>query len=203
MRNLILLSTLAITTIGLGCAPKQSNTAANHSGMDHSKMDHSAMKSSPNAASAPYDLQFLDTMIVHHQGAIHMAEPARAKGHHAEIITLAKNITSSQKQEIEQMKAWRDKWFPGAAPAINIELAGMHDSMKGMNIKQFDMLHGNEFDLEFIRQMIPHHEGALVMAREALQRSTKDEIKTLANAIIKAQEAEIAQMKQWQAEWTK
>jgi len=35
------------------------------------------MKSSPNAANAPYDLQFLDTMIAHHQGAVDMAKIAK------------------------------------------------------------------------------------------------------------------------------
>lgn len=201
--DLILSLTLATVIIGFGCAPKQSSTSANHSGMDHGNMDHSAIKSSPNAASAPYDLQFLDTMIVHHQGAIDMAESATKRAHHAEIITLAKNIISSQKQEVEQMKAWREKWFAGAAPAVNMEMPGMSDSMKGMDFKKFDMLHGNDFDLEFIKQMIPHHEGAIAMAKEALQSSMKDEIKTLAGAIIKAQEAEITQMKEWQTAWSK
>lgn len=206
--HIIFFCFLVLGMIGFGCASRTTNTSANHSGMDHntmdhSKMDHSEMKSSPNAANAPYDLQFLDTMIVHHQGAVDMAEPAMMKAHHAEIISLAKNITSSQKQEIAQMQAWRDKWFPGAAPAINMEMPGMNDSMKSMNFKQFDMLHGNAFDLEFIKQMIPHHEGAITMTKEALQKSTKEEIKTLANAIISAQEAEIEQMKDWQESWSK
>ncbi|HKX83547.1 MAG TPA: hypothetical protein VJL58_04940, partial [Pyrinomonadaceae bacterium] len=39
--------------------------SVDHSKMDHSKMGHS-MTSSPNAATAPYDLQFIDTMIAHH-----------------------------------------------------------------------------------------------------------------------------------------
>lgn len=51
--------------------------------------------------------------------------------------------------------------------------------------------------------MIPHHDGSVAMAKEALQRSTKDEIKKLAGAIPKAQEAEIKQMKEWQTAWSK
>ncbi len=181
----------------------KSNTEIDHSKMDHSKMDHSTMQSSANAATAPYDLQFLDTMVAHHQGAVDMAAPCPAKAMHAEIKTLCSNITSSQQKEIDQMKSWREKWFSGAAPAMNMEMAGMKDSMKGMDMKKLGALAANDFDLEFIKQMMPHHEGAVIMAKEALQKSTKDEIKTLANAIIKAQEAEIKEMKEWQTAWSK
>jgi len=166
-------------------------------------MDHSMMQSSPNAASAPYDLQFLDTMTAHHQGAVEMAGPCAAKAEHAEIKTLCANIISSQQKEIADMKAWRDKWFAGSALALNMEMMGMNDSMKGMDMKMIGSLSGNEFDLAFIKQMIPHHEGAVGMAKEALQKSTKEEIKKLAAAIIKAQESEIKQMKGWQTAWSK
>ena len=181
----------------------KSNTEIDHSKMDHSKMDHSTMASSSNAASAPYDLQFLDTMIAHHQGAVDMAAPCAAKAEHAEIKTLCANIISSQQKEIADMRAWREKWFPGAAPAINMETAGMTDSMKGMDMKKLGASSGNSFDLEFIRQMTPHHKGAVVMGEDALQKSSRDEIKKLAREIIKAQQAEIDQMTAWQTAWSK
>ena len=222
MKTNILLATITLlAVIGFGCGTQApmtntnsymamnsnaSNTPMNGNsmqGMNNGNMDHSMMQSSPNAASAPYDLQFLDTMIAHHQGAVDMAGPCATKAKHAEIKTLCANIISSQPKEIVEMKAWRDKWFPGAAPAINMEMMGMNDSMKGIDMKMLGTLSGNDFDLAFIKQMIPHHEGAVVMAKEALQKSTKPEIKTLAGAIIKAQEAEIKQMKGWQTAWAK
>lgn len=173
----------------------------NHQTMNHDAMNHSEMKSSPNAANTPYDLQFLDTMIAHHQGAVDMAKMVAAKAEHAELKTLAVNVITSQEKEIGEMKTWREKWFAGVAPAMNMEMAGMNDSMKGMDMTKLGSLTGNVFDLEFIRQMIPHHEGAVVMAKEALQKSQKAEIKTMANAIIKDQEAEIKQMKDWHTAW--
>ena len=203
---------LTAVLFAFGCAPKiaSDNTHAgmdhnsmpmNHNGMDHGNMDHSTMQSSANAANAPYDLQFLDTMVAHHQGAINMAAPCAQKAMHAEIKALCSNIISSQQKEIDQMKSWREKWFGSAAPAMNMEMAGMNDSMKGMDMKKLATLTANDFDLEFVKQMIPHHEGAVIMGKEALQKSTKDEIKILANAIIKAQEVEIKQMKEWQTAW--
>lgn len=212
MKTKFLLGTIfTLAVISAGCTRSSNNNThagmdhntMDHNTMDHGNMDHSTMKSSPNAASAAYDLQFLDTMIAHHRGAVDMAGPCGAKAQHSEIKTLCSNIISSQEKEIGEMKAWRDKWFAGAAPAMNMEMPGMSDSMKGMDMKKLSALTGNDFDLEFIRQMIPHHEGAVIMSKEALQKSTKDEIKTLAGAIIKAQEAEIKQMKDWQAAWSK
>jgi uncharacterized protein (DUF305 family) len=169
--------------------------------MNHDTMSHSEMKSAPNAANAPYDLQFIDTMIAHHQGAIEMAKSAETKASRTEIKMLAQTIITEQEKEIARMKEWRDKWFPGQPPALNMEMAGMTDSMKDMDMKTLGSASGEAFDLEFIRQMIPHHDGAILMAKDALQKSQKEEIKTLANEVIKAQEAEIKQMKDWQTAW--
>lgn len=176
---------------------------SNHQGMDHGAMDHSAMQSAPEAAAAPYDLQFLDTMIAHHQAAVEMARPAETKAQHAELKTLAKNISAEQEKQIAQMKKWREQWFAGQPAALNMEMAGMNDSMKDMDMKKLGSLGGGKFDGEFIKQMIPHHEGAVTMAQEALQKSQKEEIKTLANQIVKAQKAEIELMRGWEEKWSK
>jgi uncharacterized protein (DUF305 family) len=171
--------------------------------MNRGDMDHSAMKSSPNAASAPYDLQFIDTMSMHHQAAISMAELAGTRAEHPELKDLAKAIIAAQQKEIGDMGAWRGKWFAGAAPAMNMDMSGMTGSMKGMDTDKLSSLSGNAFDLEFIAQMIPHHEGAVTMAKEALQKSQKNEIKALANAIIKSQSEEITKMQAWNKAWNK
>ncbi len=56
-------------------------------------------------------------------------------------------------------------------------------------------------DKHFIEQMIPHHEGAIAMANLALEKAKRPEIKTLAQAIIGAQESENQQMKSWYKNW--
>lgn len=183
---------------------KPANTApADHSTMDHSQMDHSTMKSSPNAAAADYDLQFIDTMIAHHQGAVDMAKLMNGKAENGELKKMGAKMTVSQQKEIDEMRNWRDKWFAGKPEAVNMEMAGMKDSMTGMDMKKLGSLNGKPFDLEFVKQMIPHHQGAIVMAEEASKRSKRDEIKSLADAIIKEQKAEIEMMKGWQQEWQK
>ncbi len=60
---------------------------------------------------------------------------------------------------------------------------------------------GDEFDKAFIASMIEHHEGAVEMAKLSAANAKHVEIKQLSQAIIAAQETEIAQMKQWQSDW--
>jgi len=175
------------------------SNANNMPGM--SGMDHSMMQSSPNAASAPYDLQFLDTMSRHHQAAIEMARPAETKAQHAEVKELARNIIRDQEREISQMKGWREQWFKDQPQAMNMAMPGMMDSMKGMDMTRLNAVTGNAFDLMFIDMMTPHHQGAVAMAREALTRAEHPEVKKLAQQIIDAQENEIAQMNKWKAAW--
>ena len=60
---------------------------------------------------------------------------------------------------------------------------------------------GDDFDKEFIRQMIPHHEGAIEMAELIDARAKHEEVKTLGRDIIAAQTSEIERMKAWYADW--
>jgi uncharacterized protein (DUF305 family) len=74
---------------------------------------------------------------------------------------------------------------------------GMMNHSMGMDLGPADA----NFDLRFIDAMIPHHQGAVEMAKEAQQKSKRPEIKKLADNIIKSQNSEITQMKQWRQAW--
>ncbi len=60
----------------------------------------------------PFDESFIDAMIPHHQSAIEMAAVANEKSKNPRIKELAGNIMSAQKREIEQMRRWREQWYP-------------------------------------------------------------------------------------------
>jgi uncharacterized protein (DUF305 family) len=78
-----------------------------------------------------------------------------------------------------------------------------HDSSMSMDdmMKALEGKTGDEFDKAFIEQMIPHHQGAIDMAELALKNAEHQEIKDLAQEIIKAQETEINMMRGWQSSW--
>ncbi len=222
MKKGILLG-LSLTTMlsVFGAACQQTATVnTNSSLMNHNSLNHdsmmnsnhdmsgmSDMKSSPNAASAPYDLQFLDTMTHHHQGAVDMAKMVLMKSNNDELKKFAQKIIEDQNKEIASMKDWREKWFAGKPAAMNMEMPGMMDSMKmmmsGDDMKKMEAMTGKDFDIQFLDMMTPHHAGAITMSKEALQKAEHPEVKTLANNIIKAQESEIKQMSDWKAKWSK
>jgi len=79
------------------------------------------------------------------------------------------------------------------------QMGKMNHNMGGMSM-ELGKADAN-LDLRFIDGMIPHHQGAIAMAKVALQKSKRPEIKKLAAEIIKAQETEIAQMQKWRKAW--
>lgn len=85
-------------------------------------------------------------------------------------------------------------------PKENVSHGTMHGAMSSMT-SSLEGKTGEEFDKAFLAEMIVHHEGAVAMAKLALEHSSHQEIKTMANAIISAQTSEIEQMKFWQNTW--
>jgi uncharacterized protein (DUF305 family) len=144
-------------------------------------------------SAAPFDAQFIDSMIDHHLGAIRMAQTALTQAEHQEIKQMAQTIIRDQQQEVDQMTGWRQQWYPGLAPT-----GGMSMDMGDMQISSDTR---QPFDQRFLVAMIGHHTGAIAMAQTAQQQAEHPEIKQLAAAIITAQEREIRQMQEWQRAW--
>lgn len=210
--NLRIILVLAGTLIfGAACweSPSASNqAAANVENVNQTVTNVNITKgfirpSSPGAADAVYDLQFLDTMTAQCQSAIDIAKPIAAKSDNAALKSFAAKIIRDQNKQIAQMKTWRGKWFADNPPAVNMEMPGITDSMKGINMRKLEAGDGKQLDLRFLGIMTQHHEGSLIMLKEAPDKAEHAEIKTLANQIIKNQEDEIKQMQAWKEAWSK
>jgi uncharacterized protein (DUF305 family) len=88
-------------------------------------------------------------------------------------------------------------WGPGMG-------GGMMGGMMGggwMGTNLYALQNASDFDLEFIQQMIPHHQMGVMMAQMVLTGNPSPEIKKLAESIIKSQTNEINQMQQWYQKW--
>ena len=178
--------------------------------MDHSNMGgmgHGMMKMNLGPADAQYDLRFIDAMNPHHKGAVEMATDALQKSKRPEIKRLAQNIIADQNRELKLMLQWRQAWYPNASSKPVAYDAQMGHTMAMSKAQMQGMMNGNlgaadaQYDLRFINMMIPHHQGAIVMAQDALNKSQRPEIKRLAQNIITSQQREIDQMKQWRTQW--
>lgn len=79
-------------------------------------------------------------------------------------------------------------------PASMAYAASMDKMMAAMDVKPT-----GDPDKDFVSMMMPHHQGAIDMARVELEYGRDPQLRTMADDIVKAQEKEIAEMKAWQA----
>jgi uncharacterized protein (DUF305 family) len=145
--------------------------------------------------------EFLAGMVPHHQGALDDARLALKRSERPEVRGLAQEIIAAQEAEIAQMNGWLDAWYPeGDREGVAAEMGA---AMTHMAMPRLEDLSGDAFDRAFLEGMIMHHQMAIQMADSLLEQDlvAHEEVGTLAEEIRSAQEAEIAEMQGWLAEW--
>lgn len=123
MDTKILLTAAIALVIGAGGGYLIGNSPKNqHMMQDGTQMHggmHSGMQSEMDGMMAglegktgdEFDRAFLAEMIMHHEGAVDMAEAALQNAKHEEIKQMANAIISAQTTEINQMKDWQKAWY--------------------------------------------------------------------------------------------
>ncbi len=147
-----------------------------------------------------FDLQFIDQMTMHHEGAIMSSKHMISDSERPELRQLAEDIQQSQSEQIKQMQEWRGEWYGDAEQTSGMP-AGMMEGMMGdgmmeemMGGSMQGMMGGDATDAMFLRMMIPHHQMAVDMSEQALEEAEHPELKELAQTIIDEQSAEIELM---------
>lgn len=123
---------------------------------------------------SPDDVRFMQDMIPHHHQAVQMAELVADRTNRPMLADAAGRINLSQRDEIEFMENWLvERGQPVPEPSDH---AGMHTDhrMAGMatpqQMAELAAAQGTEFDRMFLRLMITHHEGAVTMVEELLDK---------------------------------
>ena len=208
-------ATVASLTMGagmVGCTPPPSNTGSTTlSGSPHPMVtaspghSHSPGEGAHSHASATpamghqmgnkgmealqplsgkdFDIAFMSQMITHHQGAIDMAKQTLAVAKAPETKAEAQKVIDAQTMEIEQMTGWLKDWY-SVTPSAD-QQALMTDDMKSMMAMPITE------DKMFYEMMVPHHEGAIMMAEMVEAKSDKPELEELAKKMAADQKAEI------------
>ena len=153
--------------------------------MNGGDMMGSHMVSSLDEEGKPFDLQFIDHMTPHHEGALMSSEHMISNSKRPEMRHLYENIQKSQSEQIEQMQEWREEWYPGAEQPSGMTGNGM------MNSSMQGMMGGNALDVMFLKMMIPHHQMAVDMSDKALSKAEHPELRDLAQKIRDEQSSEI------------
>ena len=155
----------------------------------------------PGAGSA--DVGFLQDMIVHHEQAIALSYRTVNEATDVEVRGFAKDILVSQQYEIGLMEAYLTRW---GHPRDSGKTTGMawagtphpKGAMVGMATVQeqaaLERATGPEVDDRFLRLMIAHHHGGVLMGEAILERGNDAEVRELATRIVTAQRSEIAEM---------
>lgn len=86
-----------------------------------------------------------------------------------------------------------------SADATSPSTEGYKAAMGKMHADMMALQNTGNADVDFVRGMIPHHQGAIDMAKVELANGKDPEIRKLAEGVIAAQEAEIKQMQGWLA----
>ena len=99
---------------------------------------------------------------------------------------------SAGAEDMNNIKGMDMTMKPATTPADKAFATSMKTMMNGMHVKPT-----GKPDKDFVVMMIPHHQGAIDMAKVELQYGSDAELRQLATDIVAAQEKEIAQMKAW------
>jgi len=221
MKNkIILISILFVGAYSLQSCSKSNNDTARletdssmshmaHTDPSHSgakQMDHPSMHSMIGTMAkmdtlkmtGDYDLDFVNMMIIHHQAAIAMSEVEVINGIDAKIKTMAQNIITAQRAEINQMEQFAKNY---KMPKTKSDMSEMHNEfsemMREMRDSMKNMHMSGNVDKDFVMMMIPHHETAVTMAEAELKHGNQSQVKKMAKKMIIDQTKEITEFKAW------
>lgn len=141
------------------------------------------------------DLDFVNMMIMHHQGAIDMANYELQNGTNGQMKTIAQNIITTQQQEIQEMQSIINGMAADETDtAFAMELM---NSMEKMDVTADTQILTGNVDHDFAILMIVHHQAALDNASAYLHHGNNTQLRNMANMMAEMQTQEIIELSNW------
>jgi uncharacterized protein (DUF305 family) len=202
---------LAFVPVGSGAA--QDATPSPASCEDVMPIMSTPMADNAMGDMGEFDLAYIDMMIPHHQSIIALAQVATFELNDARLVEVAGAIIDTQAEEIDELMAFRDEWYPDAEP-VSMDMMMM--AMPGMDMSatpSMGQLMDSEWivmafcaaedkDLAFVELTIPHHQMAIDASEDALELAVNQELVAVAEEVIEAQQSVIDLLMEIQAELT-
>jgi uncharacterized protein (DUF305 family) len=150
------------------------------------------------------DVNFVQSMVVHHAQALEMGRLARTRAEDPKVRAMAERITDSQGAEILNMSSWlkRHRLYVPSRQDLEMHMQHMEHGMMRMpgmvapaQMDALEAARGARFDATFLRLMIGHHEGALEMASDVGNDGRAIVVGELAAEVSSGQQAEIGRMR--------
>lgn len=166
-------------------------------------------------ADTSVDAGFARDMQRHHSQAVQLSLLILDRTDDDAVRTLARDVLLTQQQQIGQMYAWLKTWglnqtssepamgwmtSDNGSTAHHMPMGAGAGSMPGMatpaEVGALTEADGRGADQLYVRLLIPHHRGALGMARYAAARAEVSQVRSLAQAMLESQSSELAVLRQ-------
>ena len=163
----------SVLVLGVAAAAAQGH--AGHAGQQQAGHTGHAQMS-----DMPYDLHFIDMMIMHHGQGIEMSRLAEERGQHARVKALAAKVIADQEKDIAELRGHREHWYAGRPQMDHSQMMSGMQGMSGHQGMQMDMggdmaklraAVGREFDRMFLDMMTMHHQMAIKMSKDAVAKA--------------------------------
>lgn len=190
------LSAAALLGGGVAYAVNQSVDSPSANTSETTMMNGQGMGMGSFDRARPFDAQFIDQMILHHQGAIMSTQAMIADSDRPELRNLAQDIITSQREQITQMRNWRAQWYPDLEPTFDA-MGGSMMGGSGDDKHPGGSMMGGSAGTErmYLQMMIVHHQLGVDMAEQAKQKADHSALADLAAVIAEEQAAQILQMR--------
>jgi uncharacterized protein (DUF305 family) len=144
------------------------------------------------------DVAFVNAMIPHHEQGVDAADLALSRAEHRPLERLAQEIVQLQSIELATLRSVRDVLQEAGVEEGDL---GLSEAELGTGLDPAELRNAGDFDCAFLEMMVPHHEGAIRIARAELESGIHAELRRMSEDIIDVHGFQIRQMRRYQRRW--